>query len=409
MHESSFGLEWLISPITEANFLDEYWERKTLLVERNNASYFSGLPGIDDVDEIITATISGRIRGTLNDGLIVRTDRQGVLTERGIPLDANGVPDIQSIYRSYNDGYTVVVNQIHRRRASVALLSRSIERSLNHPVGVNMYLTPRNAQGFRPHVDTHDVFIVQLYGEKIWHVGTPDYELPLASAKNGRLEKIRDQRELVLRPGDILYMPRGIPHEALSSGSSSLHLTVGIHVNRVVDLCTEFLGLLAADEVDLRKSLPANFLSAPIDVESASALLQKAAEVSRNSRLWERAKEQLAAKLIDNGKAASGGQFRAIDSIAAATGDSRVSRTPGIVGKVRTSDTESIIEFSGNFVAGPLELEPSLMFIAGNSEFHIKDIPGDITTEDKVELVGRLVSEGLLRLTKDDRRLHHAE
>jgi len=176
-----FSLEWSLHPVTTAEFRRAYWESEPLWISRNNPDFFRGLPGLDDVDELITSTTSGRERGAVGDGRIVRTDDVGTLSERPFGLDSNGIPDIQDIYSAYHGGYTIVVNHLHRRSAAVARLCRGLEASLHHPVGANLYLTPQNAQGFRPHVDTHDVFILQLHGEKFWHVARPYYPLPLAT------------------------------------------------------------------------------------------------------------------------------------------------------------------------------------------------------------------------------------
>lgn len=35
-------------------------------------------------------------------------------------------------------------------------------------VGSNIYITPSNAQGFAPHYDDVDVFIIQVEGRKLW-------------------------------------------------------------------------------------------------------------------------------------------------------------------------------------------------------------------------------------------------
>ena len=50
---------------------------------------------------------------------------------------------------------------------------------LGHPVQANAYATPAGAQGFAVHHDTHDVFVLQVAGEKRWLVYEPALELPL--------------------------------------------------------------------------------------------------------------------------------------------------------------------------------------------------------------------------------------
>ena len=47
----------------------------------------------------------------------------------------------------------------------------------------NSYYTPRRSQGFAVHHDTHDVFVLQVAGEKHWRVYDPLLELPLKAQR----------------------------------------------------------------------------------------------------------------------------------------------------------------------------------------------------------------------------------
>ena len=55
-----------------------------------------------------------------------------------------------------------------------------------------------------------------------------------------------------------------------------------------------------------------------------------------------------------------------------------------------------MIEFATNYVSGPAPLEPALRFVAEHERFAVSELPGELTPEDKLDLVNRLVSEGLL-------------
>jgi ribosomal protein L16 Arg81 hydroxylase len=402
MEKLQLSLDWALHPVTTEDFFRAYWETKALLVSRGDPGYFKDLPGLDEVDEIITATASGPVRSS-DDGRLVRTDQNGAQAEQAIQVLDNGIPDIQDIYRAYHSGYTVVVNQVHRRSAPVALLCRALEAALHHRVAANLYLTPRGGQGFRPHVDTHDVFILQLHGVKEWHVSAPPSDLPLAAAKYGAIESLPDFHKYTLEPGDLLYLPRGFPHEAVTASSSSLHLTVGLHVHRWVDLVSEALQLLAAERVEFRKGLAPGFLNTSLDAERASKLAAELAEALTDDSLVERAKTRLGVKVLGDGKAAGRGQFRSIDAISNLSGESVVERAPGLLCRARSTSDGALIEFASNYVSGPAFLEPALTFIAGHQRFAVGELPGELSTGDKVDLVGRLVSEGLLHCTGERR------
>lgn len=82
------------------------------------------------------------------------------------------------------------------------------------PTGMNSYLTPPSAQGLSPHADPHDVFVMQQEGTKEWTIFEDDF--------------CTKKYEITLTPGDVLYLPSGVPHCAKSSNVSSLHLSASV-------------------------------------------------------------------------------------------------------------------------------------------------------------------------------------
>ena len=101
----------------------------------------------------------------------------------------------------------------------------------------NAYVTPPQSQGFDDHYDVHDVFVLQVEGEKRWRIHAPVHEAPLRDQPwtDRRARRRRRGRapepliDVVLRPGDCLYLPRGFLHAATALGAVSTHLTLGVH------------------------------------------------------------------------------------------------------------------------------------------------------------------------------------
>lgn len=78
------------------------------------------------------------------------------------------------------------------------------------PVSWSAYFAKAQCPSLFPeHKDNHDVFIFQLFGERLWKAGG---------------------NKLHLRPGNLLKIPRGIEHVVLETMSDSLHITVGHHI-----------------------------------------------------------------------------------------------------------------------------------------------------------------------------------
>src|SRR5579871_550916 len=53
---STHSLEWLIDPVDPRDFFPDYWEKKPLVVNRNQPRYFQGLLSLAEVDRVITTT-----------------------------------------------------------------------------------------------------------------------------------------------------------------------------------------------------------------------------------------------------------------------------------------------------------------------------------------------------------------
>ena len=105
--------------------------------------------------------------------------------------------------------------------------------------------------------------MLQVAGEKRWIVHEPSSRRPLRSQpwteRRAEVERTVAATEpildVVLRPGDALYLPRGFIHAAEAQGDVCAHLTVGMHVVTRHAL-VEALAALAVDDVELRRSLP---------------------------------------------------------------------------------------------------------------------------------------------------------
>ena len=74
-----------------------------------------------------------------------------------------------------------------------------------------------------------------------------------------------------MNPGDCIYLPRGLMHDAQSLGDEpSLHITVGLITKTWADLLLEAISELAMNEPIFRRSLPAGYADRNFDREAAA-------------------------------------------------------------------------------------------------------------------------------------------
>ena len=71
------------------------------------------------------------------------------------------------------------ISQLHERLPQLAALCRAVEKTFSGHFQTNIYLSPPNAQGFKTHFDSHDVFVLQVAGSKVWTIYDTLIELPL--------------------------------------------------------------------------------------------------------------------------------------------------------------------------------------------------------------------------------------
>jgi ribosomal protein L16 Arg81 hydroxylase len=132
-------------------------------------------------------------------------------------------------------GASLVANHLHRVSPEVAAVGQMLEREFAARVAANVYCSFSGVQAFQTHYDLHDVFAIQAEGEKVWRIyearaDTPVQNLPPGEEVEKWLVATRGRLliEAHMKQGDILYLPRGQYHDALTAAGASLHVTFGV-------------------------------------------------------------------------------------------------------------------------------------------------------------------------------------
>lgn len=152
----------------------------------------------------------------------------------------------------------------------------TLEKFWQCACGCNVYVTPADSQGFAPHYDDIDAFVLQLEGAKRWRVYEPfaDDQYPRLSSRNYTQEEVSRQRVLfdgTLEAGDVLYMPRGTIHQAeCASGTHSIHATISTNqANAPADalevLIPNALAAFIQENVDSRRNLRVGWAEAAFE------------------------------------------------------------------------------------------------------------------------------------------------
>jgi cupin superfamily protein len=286
------------------------------------------------------------------------------------------------VLAEFEDGATIVLQGLHLNWQPLAEFCRSLESELGHPAQANAYFTPRSAQGLPVHHDTHDVFSLQVAGEKRWLVYEPALELPLKNQRY-KAETMGEPGDPVLdvtlQPGDTLYLPRGWLHEAKTSETDSLHLTVGVNVYTWMDAFRAALESCAGE---------AGFRRSP-DGERPDDLLELLARELEPQRVERRQRR----RLVRTRRPILGGQLSQVRALETLDLDTVVERRPTVLFDL----VGATLTFEGKDLSFPDEAAEELAFAAQSDEpFTPGDLPGDLDDDGRLVLVSRLVREGFL-------------
>jgi ribosomal protein L16 Arg81 hydroxylase len=377
------ALRRCIEPVEEASFLDEHWERRPLVVDRDEPGRFDDLLTTEDVEWLLE---SGGLRSpgfrlVRADERLKASDFLEDVSWRPVPF--TGMPNVSKVAREFERGATLVVQGMHHWWPALGAFCRSLEARLGHAVQANAYFTPRRAQGLPVHHDTHDVFCLQLAGEKRWLVYEPVWELPLRDQKyTEAMGQPGDPvLDVTLRPGDTLYLPRGWLHAATTSDDESLHLTIGVNVYTWLDAFRAALNDCATD-VAFRRA-PAG---EPAELLEALRARLTPGHVERRRR----------EKLIRTRRPILEGQFEALRALTALDLETELERRETVLALLEGTR----LSFEGTTLEFPEHVRGELEFVlAADAPFRAADIPGPLDKEGRLALVRRLVREGLLRPT----------
>jgi ribosomal protein L16 Arg81 hydroxylase len=396
------SLESLIAPMTPQEFFDNSWEKSYLYIPRNERGRFEHLFSLKDIDSWIRSTRSGMPDSVLT------TPPEGA-EEGGRRYRPQDVA-VDSIYDAFTDGHSVVLNYLEDSWPPLFDLVSSLGRVFCASIGVNMYLTPKGSKTFALHTDDHDVFVLQVQGEKSWRlhelrnlgVMRLDYKKDLAFTSDWGHSRLEGPvlAELTLRPGDVLYIPRGMPHCAVAQSETSLHLTISITPLYWMDFLKAAVEQAALQAPELRRALPARFVEDPAAAERMRRDFDGILKTFEKNLSFDAALGVVTRSRVRAHGFSPDGHFAQLNTLEDLSLDSNLERREGLLCSVdHYEDKFSNIRFGAPHVRGPARLRQAFDFIRDNPRFRVSDLPG-LDDQSRLVIARRLIREGLLRFAE---------
>jgi bifunctional lysine-specific demethylase and histidyl-hydroxylase NO66 len=385
-----------------AEFANSYWGSRALLSHALDLpAPYDDLFSLEAADELLSR------RGLRTPFL--RIAKNGTVVGDGQFTGPGGVgAEIADQVRDdkvaalFASGHTVVLQALHRTWPALVDFATQLSMDAGHPVQINAYITPAESQGFSAHYDVHDVFVLQVAGEKHWAVHEPvhvdplrnqpwtDHSQAVAAAARDKAPVIDE----VLRPGDALYVPRGFLHSAKALGGVSAHLTVGLHTMTRYLLVQE-LAALAADEAALRAALPLGF--DPGDPSQVGAVLPEVADLFVK-QIQSTSPDELAARLRRRtwsaNRPAPLAPLAHAASIASLAVGTTVRLRAGLRCRVVPGDPV-VLQLPDRTITLPASTANAVAELCSGADHKVGDLPG-LDESDQLVLVRRLLTEAVL-------------
>jgi len=261
-------LEWLVAPTEVKEFMRDYWTRRPLHVQRDTL-YYKDIFEADDFASAIAQMPGSVGMGTYDKGF------------------NNTAEKYDTLCGAFVDGGGIVINGFQQGWRALSRLCAELQ-GIFYSAVMNLYLTPRQAQTFTTHTDAQDVFILQISGHKNWElfegpVAAPFEEQQIGKKGSAALQLGPPTLSTVLRPGDLLYIPRGTPHHCTTDTEASLHLTLTMSTSDWAwgTFLDGALQRMLLQTPGLRKAVPPGVLHLPSDAPELKALEAEFATVSK--------------------------------------------------------------------------------------------------------------------------------
>jgi 50S ribosomal protein L16 3-hydroxylase len=207
--------------------LRRYWQKRPLLVRR-------ALPGFRGViGKSALFALAGR--SEVESRLVERRGKRWKVTHG--PLKRSQLPAASV------RNWTLLVNGVNCYSEAAERLLRRFAFVPQARLDDLMVSYAAAGGGVGPHFDSYDVFLVQGAGRRLWRLARPRNFALQPDAPLKMIAGFKAEEEVLLGPGDLLYLPPGWGHDGIAQ-DSCVTCSVGFRAPRGAELAAAFLDYL---------------------------------------------------------------------------------------------------------------------------------------------------------------------
>ncbi|MGN6093324.1 MAG: JmjC domain-containing protein [Luteibacter jiangsuensis] len=218
--------------MSASQFLRDYWQKRPLLI-RNAFPDFQ--PPIEPNDLAGLACEEGVLAR-----LIVHDEKRDRWTVKNGPFAE------AEFGKTPKRDWTLLVQDVDKWDADVAALLDHFAFLPSWRVDDIMISYAEDGGGVGAHVDQYDVFLLQGVGERHWAISDdPDASLDFREdVELKQLKVFEPTHEWLLEPGDMLYLPPGVPHDGVAIGDC-MTISIGMRAPSQAELTVDLSDFLA--------------------------------------------------------------------------------------------------------------------------------------------------------------------
>jgi hypothetical protein len=295
--------------------------------------------------------------------------------------------DINKVINHFLDGHTIVLRSIERYCDPILSLCSNMETELGYFIHADAIVSPPHS-----HVNLradYDGFLMQM-------ISSGNYKI--IQDQNIDKDVNTFEEEIIINPGESIYIPKNWTYTYKTDKEVSISILLVIRPMRWIDL----FRLSFADQVKImaknleyRKSLPVYKDGEQRDYKATFCELMD--KVEKNLSI-DNVRHIAIESFIKSSIHYEKGRLVSIESIKDIDFQSIIRRDELINYYYDENGTEIVLKFLGKTIIFPLRARISIKFILQNTKFLVRDIKGLISLEGKLEIVKRLVKEGLLKV-----------
>jgi 50S ribosomal protein L16 3-hydroxylase len=218
--------------MSSSQFLRDYWQKRPLLIRNAFAGFQPPLEANDLAGLACEEVALSR--------LIVHDEKRDRWTVRSGPFAE------EDFARTPKSHWTLLVQDVDKWDADVAALLDHFTFLPSWRVDDVMVSYAEDGGGVGAHVDQYDVFLLQGEGQRHWAIST-DADAPLDFRNDVELKQLshfEPTHEWLLEPGDMLYLPPGVPHDGVAIGNC-MTFSIGMRAPSQAELTGDLADFLA--------------------------------------------------------------------------------------------------------------------------------------------------------------------